>query len=227
MADGRRVLVSGLSARITRNRARSVHSELCEHRFRVSCLIQLWNSAWIFSWAWLTAGGSWFWDPECASRTIVRKACAASFASTVTVFPALYSCENWHEHSVGQGRWLEGLGFRICSRTAHNRTRSVRSELCEHRYHVSCFIQLWNLAWIFSGALLSAGGSWFWDPVCASRAIARKACAASFASTVTVFPASYSCENWHEYSVGQGWRLEGLGFRICSRIWSTFWLLSG
>ena len=41
MADGWRVLVSGLSARITHNRARSVRSELCEHRFRVSCLIQL------------------------------------------------------------------------------------------------------------------------------------------------------------------------------------------
>ena len=41
MADGWRVLVSGLSARIARNRARSVRSELCEHRYRVSCLIQL------------------------------------------------------------------------------------------------------------------------------------------------------------------------------------------
>ena len=127
------------------------------------------------------AGGSCFGDPVWAVNAIVCEACAASFASTVTVFPALYSCEKWHEHSVGQGRRLEGLGFRICSRTVHNRTRSVSSELCEHRYHVFCFIQMWNLAWIFSGALLMAGGSWFWDPMCALRAIARKACTASFA----------------------------------------------
>ena len=33
MADGWRVLVLGLSARITRNRAQSVRSELCEHRY--------------------------------------------------------------------------------------------------------------------------------------------------------------------------------------------------
>ena len=29
-----------------------------------------------------------------------------------------------------------------CARSAHNRARSVLSKLCEHRYHVSCFIQL-------------------------------------------------------------------------------------
>ena len=41
MADYWRVLVSGLSARIARNRAQSVRSELCEHRYRVSCFKQM------------------------------------------------------------------------------------------------------------------------------------------------------------------------------------------
>ena len=33
MADSWRVLVSGSCVRIVRNHARSVHSELCEHRY--------------------------------------------------------------------------------------------------------------------------------------------------------------------------------------------------
>ena len=37
--------------------------------------------------------------------------------------------------------------------------------------------------------MAEAGGPWFWDPVCAARAIAHEECAASFASTITVFPA--------------------------------------
>ena len=35
-----------------------------------------------------------------------------------------------------------GLVSGSCVRSAHNHARSVRSELCEHRYRVSCFIQM-------------------------------------------------------------------------------------
>ena len=41
MANGWRVLVSGSYARSAHNRRRSVRSELCKHRYRVSCFIQL------------------------------------------------------------------------------------------------------------------------------------------------------------------------------------------
>ena len=61
------------------------------------------------------------------ARTIARKACAAGFSSTVNVFPALYSCENWHEHSIGHGLWLEGLGLRLLS-AQHAQLRAQRAQ---------------------------------------------------------------------------------------------------
>ena len=112
------------------------------------------------------AGGSWSQAPVRAARTIAR---AATFASNVNVFPALYSCENWHEHSIGHGQWLEGLGLRLlCAQRAQPALRvpmpcllytavkigiktqldvvrrslfrdlvcAVGSELCKHRYRV-------------------------------------------------------------------------------------------
>ena len=91
--------------------------------------------------------------------------------------------ENWNERWLGHGQRLEGIGIRIMR--AHNRARSMRSELCEHRYRVSCFIQLWKLACTFNWTWPMAGGSCFGDPVCAVRVIVRS----ELCSTYTLFPA--------------------------------------
>ena len=101
MADSSKVFISGSCAQSMCNRAQSVCSKLCEHHYRVPCLKQMWKFVLTFSWVWPTAQGSWFWD------------LVPSFASTVTMFSALYSCENWHECSVGHGRQLEGLNLEI------------------------------------------------------------------------------------------------------------------
>ena len=47
------------------------------------------------------------------------------------MFPALYSCENWHLHSIGHGQWLEGLGLRLlCAQRAQSRAqRALRALL--------------------------------------------------------------------------------------------------
>ena len=64
------------------------------------------------------AGGSWLRDP------------VASFASTITVLPALNSFENWHECSVGYGRQLEGLDFGIlCMQRAQLRAERAQQAL--------------------------------------------------------------------------------------------------
>ena len=96
MAGSWRVLVLGLSALISRNCARSVHSELCEHRYHVSCFIQL-----------VKIGINTQLDMADGSKVFVSGS---------------------------------------CKRSAHNRAQSVGSELCKHRYRVSCFIQLLKLA---------------------------------------------------------------------------------
>ena len=72
------------------------------------------------------------------SARIAREACAASFASTVTVFPALYSCENWHERSIGHGQWLEGLGLRLlCAQRAQSHVKRAQRPL---RAPLPCFL---------------------------------------------------------------------------------------
>ena len=93
MADGWRVLVLGLSARIARNRARSMRSELCEHRCSLpyTSLKIVINVQWDMADGWrVLVSGS------CARSMQNHKACSASLASTVSMFPALYNCENWH-----------------------------------------------------------------------------------------------------------------------------------
>ena len=69
---------------------------------------------------------------------IAFKARAASFASTVTMFPALYSCEIWHERWLGHGRRLEGLGFGIeCAHRTQSRVKRVQRAL---RAPFPCFL---------------------------------------------------------------------------------------
>ena len=91
MADGWRVLVSGLSARIVRNRAKCAQRAL---RAPFPCFLPY---------------------------------TAVKFGMNI---------------QLGMADCWSVLVLGSYVRIAHNRVQSVRSELCEHRYCVSCFIQL-------------------------------------------------------------------------------------
>ena len=46
------------------------------------------------------------------------------------MFPALYSCEIWHEYSVGRCCQLEGLGFGIlCAHRVQSRVKRAQQAL--------------------------------------------------------------------------------------------------
>ena len=171
------------------NHKQSVRSKLCKHSYRVSCFIQVWKLAWTSSWSWPMARGSCFGDPVWAVNAIVCEVCAASFASTCYHFSWIKQL--WKLAWMFSWTWPIARGFcfwDIVSSSAHNHTQNVRSELCKHRYSVSCLIQLWKLAWTLSWSWPMAGGSCFGDPVWAVNTIVCEACAASLVSNVTIFP---------------------------------------
>ena len=74
-------------------------------------------------------------DLVCAARTFAREAFTVSFASNVTVFPALKIGINVQLDMVnGRRALLSGS----CACSGHNCAQSVRRKLREHRYRVSC-----------------------------------------------------------------------------------------
>ena len=82
-----------------------------------------------------------FRDLVCAARTIARKVCAASFASTVTFFPSLHSYENWHERSVGHTEVISITGIFDHNLNVQERQKTKYSQ----RGIFECFEHLWRL----------------------------------------------------------------------------------
>ena len=67
------------------------------------------------------------------------------------MFPALYSCEIWHEYSVGHCCQLEGLGFGIlCAHHVQSRVKraqqALRAPLPRFLLHTAVKIGM-NIQW--------------------------------------------------------------------------------
>ena len=72
--------------------------------------------------------------------------------------PSKKSCGYYnmvHQWPMEVGSIKSPMGSAFRASIGHSTT------CCEHRYRVSCFIQLWKLAWIFSGTRPTTKGSWF------------------------------------------------------------------